>query len=60
MPRHTISAARVGNEPVNGRWFRKDNRNASVTQRRQWGEMMRWIKAQHQTFTNAVTHIKDA
>ena len=37
-----------------GRWFRRDNKRACVTQRRNWPEAIRWLNAQHMTFSKAV------
>ena len=45
-------------EPQHGRWFRKDNRNACVTVRRQWPEAIRWLRAQHATYSRAVNTIE--
>jgi hypothetical protein len=42
------------NEAAQGRWFRKDNAKACVTVRRQWPEAIRWLRAQHMTFSKAI------
>lgn len=42
------------NEAAQGRWFRKDNPKACVTVRRQWPEAIRWLCAQHMTFSKAI------
>jgi hypothetical protein len=44
-------------EASQGRWFRKDNKKACVTVRRQWPEAIRWIRAQHATFARTVAQI---
>lgn len=41
-----------------GRWFRTDNKKASFTVRGQWPEMIRWLRAQHATFSRAVSFIE--
>ncbi|RVT86922.1 hypothetical protein DXV76_02200 [Rhodobacteraceae bacterium CCMM004] len=42
------------------RWFRKDNPRACVTVRRQWPEAIRWVRAQHMTFSRAVRSLDPA
>lgn len=54
--RTTVGTA--SGEPEKGRWFRKDNRKACVTQRRQWPEAIRWLRAQHQTYAKAVKDLE--
>ncbi len=41
------------------RWFRKDNKTASVTVRHQWPEAIRWLRAQYQTFLKTVRSIEE-
>jgi len=41
------------------RWFRKDNKAASVTVRHQWPEAIRWLRAQHKTFYRTVRSIEE-
>ncbi|TFL19342.1 flagellar hook-length control protein FliK [Jannaschia formosa] len=48
------SVGEATGEAALGRWFRKDNRKACVTVRRQWPEAIRWLRAQHATFVRAV------
>src|SRR5690606_30812518 len=43
-----------------GRWFRRDNRKASVTVRGQWPEAIRWLRAQHAAFARAVQEIEQS
>lgn len=50
--RTTVGAA--SGEPDKGRWFCKDNTKASVTVRRHWPEAIRWLRAQHMSFSKAV------
>lgn len=40
-----------------GRWFRKDHKDA-VAVRRQWPEMIRWLRAQHATVMRAIQEIE--
>lgn len=47
----------AGGEAEAGRWFRKDNK-AGVTVRRHWPEMIRWLRAQHATYSRAVITIE--
>lgn len=47
-------AGEATKEAAQGRWFRKDNKNACVTVRRQWPEAIRWLRAQHMTFSKAI------
>ena len=49
----TVAGAAT-NEAAQGRWFRKDNPKACVTVRRQWPEAIRWLRAQHMTFSKAI------
>lgn len=53
-------AGKATSEAEQGRWFRKNNTKACVTQRSQWPEMIRWLRAQHLTFSGAVNSVKDA
>ncbi len=46
-------------EASQGRWFRKDNKAASVTVRNQWPEARRWLRAQYATFYRTVRTIED-
>lgn len=46
-------------ERDNGRLFRKDNPKACVTVRRQWPEAIRWLRAQHATFKNAIKSLEN-
>jgi len=48
----------VTGDAAAGRWFRRDNAKASVTIRRQWPEAIRWLRAQHATYTRAVSSIE--
>lgn len=54
--RTTVGAA--SGEPDEGRWFRKDNPKACVTVRRQWPEVIRWLRAQHATFSAAIEKLE--
>lgn len=49
----TTSGSATG-QATAGRWFRKDKAKACVTVRRQWPEAIRWIRAQHATFSRAI------
>ncbi|MFC3614765.1 hypothetical protein ACFORG_13410 [Lutimaribacter marinistellae] len=45
-------------EADKGRWFRKDNKKACFTVRRQWPEAIRWLRAQYATFSKAVQELE--
>jgi hypothetical protein len=46
-------------EAEHERWFRKDNAKACVTVRRQWPEAIRWLRAQHLTFSRAIQTLEN-
>lgn len=51
----TVPGAAKG-EASAGRWFRKDSK-ASFTIRRTWPEMIRWLRAQHTTYSRTIAGI---
>ncbi|MGY6549631.1 MAG: hypothetical protein ACXIU7_11610 [Roseinatronobacter sp.] len=52
----TTPGAATG-QAAQGRFFRKDNAKACFTVRRQWPEAIRWLRAQHLTFSQAVATV---
>lgn len=58
LARHLrTSVGEATGEAMQKRWFRKDNPKACVTVRSQWPEAIRWFRAQHATFTRAMTSV---